>query len=473
LVEFLRSLLGMARRIALVTSDPGLSQVAKEAAGSERLELMRFETAEAALQADGLVGDAHIVVDEGVAGMSPFELLERLRDRHPEARPLLISRTPTFEGFVAGLRGGADDVLFPPVEPDALQRTIQADEGPAPSLDSVPVDALSESPALVGGHPLMKDVYRLILAFADHPAPVLITGETGTGKGVVARAIHAMSARRRAPFRVMNCAGIASGVLESEVFGHERGAFSGAEQSRRGYLEAVGRGTLLLDEIGDASAAFQSTLLRVLEERRYFRVGGDDEREFLGRVIAATNRNLRERVGEGRFREDLIFRLEVLHIHMPPLCERGGDLEILVDHFLTSQAEGAGRPRKQLSRNALRKLRRHPWSGNVRELAHVLARAEVLSPGPVIEARHVRLESGAGSQAAGSDDDRRDNPAGDHNPTGGTRSRRYVRPDDPAVERAKILQELRDAGWNRERAARSMGMHRATLWRRMKELGIE
>ncbi|MEX2529441.1 MAG: sigma-54 dependent transcriptional regulator [Gemmatimonadota bacterium] len=461
----------MSHRIVLVTSNPGLSKMAEEVAGVERLELTRFETAEAVLQADGTVADTCIVVDQGLTEMSAFDLVARLRERHPEARRVLVSHTPTFEGLVSGLRRGADDVLFAPVDPDQFVRAIWANEESWPTFESLPGDALSYCPTLVGGHPVMREVYRHILAFADRPAPVLITGETDTGKGVVARWVHAVSARRGEPFRVMNCAGIASGVLESEVFGHERGAFSGAEASRRGHLESAGRGTLLLDEIGDASAAFQSALVRVLEEGRYFRVGGDEERQFGGRVVAATNRDLHAQAAEGRFRQDLIFRLEVLNIHMPPLRERGSDLEHLIDHFLGSRARAEERPRKRVSGKALRKLRRHPWPGNARELAHCLERAEALSSGPLIEERDVRL--GAQGDPHGADEARRDGSVGGRDLGWSSRPQRYVSPDDPAVEEARIREALELEGGHQGRAAERLGMHRITLWRRMRRYGIE
>jgi transcriptional regulator with PAS, ATPase and Fis domain len=280
----------------------------------------------------------------------------------------------------------------------------------------------------------------------------MVTGETGTGKELVARAVHECSARRGGPFLAVNCASLAEGLLETELFGHLRGSFTGAVADKRGLFEAANGGTLFLDEIGDVSLGLQQRLLRVLQEREVRRVGAVRATPVDVRVVAATRRDLRREVAEGRFREDLFYRLNVFPISLPPLRDRAADIPLLVEAALAGM-RGA-RPRLACSPLAMRTLRAYPWPGNVRELLAALESAAIRADGDRIEAQHLpeevrsALERGAGE------------------------GERYRTHDAAGDERAAILAALEEAGGSRARAAEIMGMGRTTLWRKMRLYGI-
>ncbi len=316
---------------------------------------------------------------------------------------------------------------------------------------------------LVGTSEAMRRVYALIDRVASTDLPVLITGESGTGKEVVARAIHDAGARAKAPFMGINCGAIPANLLETELFGHERGAFTGADRARPGLLRAAGAGTVLLDEIGEMPLAMQPALLRVLEERKLRPIGGSAEEPVEARVLAATHRDLDELVRRGTFREDLVYRLRVVEVRVPPLRDRPEDIPALVDRFLTLFAARHQRPRGGVTREALRKLAGHPWPGNVRQLHHTLLNAWILGDGGEIGAADLELpgqivEPGAPTV--------RPRSAGRSRPTAN-------KEDHKAREKARILEALRAAGWNRLKAAERLGIPRRTFYRRLSEYGIQ
>jgi len=277
---------------------------------------------------------------------------------------------------------------------------------------------------------------------------VLVTGETGTGKELVARAIHDSSARRRGPFQAVNCASLAEGLLETELFGHVRGSFTGAVGDKQGLFEAAHGGTLFLDEIGDISLNLQQRLLRVLQEREVRRVGSVRATPVDVRVVAATRRDLRREVAEERFREDLFYRLNVFPITLPPLRERAADIPLLVEAAMAGARRT--RPRLACSPLAMRTLRAHSWPGNVRELMAALESAAIRADGDRIEAQHLPLEVRAPLE---------------HDAAGGDRYRVH---DAHGDERSTILAALEEAGGSRARAAEILGMGRTTLWRKMR-----
>ncbi|WP_025321018.1 sigma-54 interaction domain-containing protein [Deferrisoma camini] len=299
---------------------------------------------------------------------------------------------------------------------------------------------------IVGSHPSILRVIEKIEAVAPSEVSVLVSGESGTGKELVARAIHDLSLRSGKPFVKVNCAALAEGLLESELFGHVRGAFTGAVKDRPGRFEAAHGGTLFLDEIGETSPSLQVKLLRVLQEGEYERVGESVPRRSDVRIVAATNKDLRREVAEGRFREDLFFRLCVVPIELPPLRDRREDIPLLVDHFLKRLALREGR-RKVLAAAAYPILQRYSWPGNVRELENALAHAYVCSAGDVIQ-----------PQALPDHILRGEDPFGE--------------PDPYAEERDQIYAALEATGWNKGEAAKRLGWSRTTLWRRMRDLGI-
>jgi len=319
---------------------------------------------------------------------------------------------------------------------------------------------------IVGKTPRLRQIFDLIEVIKDTDSTVLITGESGTGKGLFARAIHELSPRREKPFVTVNCAALTETLLESEMFGHVKGAFSGAVADKIGRFEAAEGGTIFLDEIGEISPALQVKLLRVLQDRELERVGSSRTQPVDVRVIAATNRELREEMRAGRFREDLFYRLNVIPIVVPPLRERREDVPLLVENILASlRRRGLDRIRA-VSPEAMRCLMEYAWPGNVRELENVLERGAVCSRGPVLAAadlaEEVREPGRWGASETEGRGSRPPTPEGREDRPGATAS----------VERDGLLRVLEEHRWNRGAAAAALGMDRSTLWRKMKRLGI-
>ncbi|MFP4501966.1 MAG: sigma-54 interaction domain-containing protein [Candidatus Hydrogenedentota bacterium] len=306
---------------------------------------------------------------------------------------------------------------------------------------------------LVGESPAMQEVFRLIDLAAASEETILIHGETGTGKELVARAIHRRSTRRHAPLIAVNCAALSESLLESELFGHVKGAFTGAVRDKEGRFEAADGGTILLDEVGELTPLVQVKLLRVLQEHTIERVGESVSRRVDVRVITATHQNLRELAAEGRFRQDLYYRLHVFPIHVPPLRERPGDIEPLLSHFLARFRERTGKDIHGMTPEALRLVMDHDWPGNVRELENAVAHAFVTCPaGEITPADLPR-------------DLRQNKPGPNRQPAPAS-------PGNRQLSRPEIEHALHETGWNKAEAARRLGIDRTTLWRRMKSLGI-
>ncbi len=320
-----------------------------------------------------------------------------------------------------------------------------------PAEDEEPGDAPTAFGGLIGRAPAMRRVFQLIENLEHSEATVLITGESGTGKEMVARAIHAHSPRRDGPFVAVNCGALPADLLESELFGHVRGAFTGAVRDRVGRFELASSGTLFLDEIGDLPPPLQVKLLRVLQERTFERVGESKTRQTEARIVAATNVDLDRARAEGRFREDLYYRLRVVPVHVPPLRERREDVEILARHLFHRACLRNGRE-LILSPQALRALLAYPWPGNVRELENALEHAVTLCRGQTVQPEDLPAEITT-------------RPAAPHVPA-------TPGPAPAATEREQIRRALIDHNWSRGAAARALGMSRTTLWRKMRELGI-
>jgi len=306
----------------------------------------------------------------------------------------------------------------------------------------------------VGRHPAMIATYKLIGQVTDTRTPVLVRGETGTGKELIARAIHFNSRAAEEPFVALNCTAVAETLLESELFGHVRGAFTGAVTERRGRFELAGKGTLFLDEIGDTSLAFQAKLLRVLQEHEFVPVGGEKTRRTEARVIAATNRDLEALVREGRFREDLYYRLRVVEIRVPPLRERREDVSLLVSHFVERMSRDMHLGRVTVSPAALSALGTYDWPGNVRELENTLARAMVVTRGGVIGVEHLSLGAGRAVDPTG------------HGPAESGED------SLEAMERAHVERVLRKTGGNKRQAAQRLGVSRPTLDRLIEKYAL-
>jgi two-component system, NtrC family, response regulator AtoC len=391
-----------------------------------------------------------MLLDLRLPGMDGLRIVEALRLWGEGVPILMISGFGTIDSAVEALHLGADDFLGKPVEPDVLSARVAELLERRPGAELLPESSFH---GLVGRTAAMREVFDAVRRVAATEATVLVTGETGTGKELVARAVHHCSGRRGGPFLAVNCASLAEGLLETELFGHLRGAFTGAVADKPGLFEAAGGGTLFLDEIGDVSLGLQQRLLRVLQEREVRRVGAVRATPVDVRVVAATRRDLRREVAEGRFREDLFYRLNVFPISLPPLRERAADVPLLVESALAAM-RGA-RPRLACSPLAMRTLRAYPWPGNVRELMAALESAAIRADGDRIEAQHLpeevraALERGAAAEGE-----------------------RYRAHDAAGDERAAIVAALDEAGGSRARAAEILGMGRTTLWRKMRLYGI-
>lgn len=393
-----------------------------------------------------------LVLDLRMPGIDGFGLLEALRVWGDHIPVLIISGFGTVDIAVQAMQLGADDFLGKPVDPDVLSARVGALLERRPSIDTQ-----EPNPGgMVGRSAELREVLAAIRRVAPAEATVLVTGETGTGKELVARAVHDLSPRRNAPFVPVNCAGLSDGVLESELFGHVRGAFTGAVRDRVGVFEAAAGGTIFLDEIGDMSVALQLRLLRVLQEREVTRVGSTFPVKVDIRVVAATNRDLRARVAEGLFREDLYYRLAVFPIQVAPLRQRRSDIPLLIEHALaTLRAAGTGRQYLTCSPFAMRLLRAAEWNGNVRQLFGAVERAAIEAQFHRIEAQHLppEIREGAVSASPG-------------------REVRYRASGETNDEAAAIHAALEETGGALGRSAELLGMGRTTLWRKLRQYGL-
>jgi DNA-binding NtrC family response regulator len=395
-----------------------------------------------------------VITDVRMPGVTGDELLRAVRERRAEAPVIVITAFGSVEQAVEMVKAGAFQYLTKPFDPPDLLRIIeQALAESAPQREQARLRR--ESPAsparIIGASRPMRELFKLIGRAARSASTVLVTGESGTGKELVARAVHEASERGGA-FVAVNCAAIPAELIESELFGHTGNAFTGAKQARAGLFEAANGGTLFLDEIGELPLAVQPKLLRVLQEGAVRRVGADREREVSVRVIAGTNRDLEKEMMEGRFREDLFWRLNVIHLHVPPLRERAFDIPLLVEHFIAKAAEAVGSPPLDVSQEALAVLTAYSWPGNVRELENAIERAVALAEGarltPEDLPQRIRASGGAAAIIARSRE-----------------QRLTVR----ELEREFILQTLRETGGNKSRAAELLGLDRKTLHRKLNE----
>jgi two-component system response regulator AtoC len=385
-------------------------------------------------------------------------LLDHLRRTHPQLPIILMTAFGSIDTAIRAVKEGAFDYISKPFDIDALVTTVRRALETRHRLTEVE-DAL-ESEALtglVGRTPAMLEVYKLIARVSDASTAVLIIGESGTGKELVARAIHQHSPRRDQPFIGINCGALTETLLESELFGHVKGAFTGAISNKRGIFEQAGSGTVFLDEVSEMSPSLQVKLLRVLQEREVIPVGGNTPVRVHARIIAASNRDLEKLVSEGTFRSDLFFRLNVIQIHLPPLRERREDIPLLVTHFLRKHAP-QGRPSPSIAKQAMNRLLEYSWPGNVRELENVIERAIVLDQDGQI-----------------SEDDL---PPKLYSPTPCSTEDRLAElfsdlPSLAELEKRYLLYVLEMTGGNRKRAAEILRINRKTLYRMAARYGLE
>jgi two-component system nitrogen regulation response regulator GlnG len=372
--------------IWIVDDDASIRWVLEKALARENLETRSFANAREALAALDIDTPQVLVSDIRMPGESGLDLLTAVKARHPGLPVIIITAFSDLDSAVASFQGGAFDYLAKPFDIDkavalirrALEESLRED-----SVETIP----AETPEILGHAPAMQEVFRAIGRLSQSNVTVLITGESGTGKELVARALHKHSPRAQQPFIALNTAAIPKDLLESELFGHERGAFTGAQAMRRGRFEQAESGTLFLDEIGDMPFDLQTRLLRVLSDGHFYRVGGHQPVKANVRVIAATHQNLEQRVRDGLFREDLYHRLNVIRLRLPSLRERREDIAILVRHFLVQSAHQLGAEPKRMSDEALRFLSGLDLPGNVRQLENLCNWITVMAPGQTVEVK--------------------------------------------------------------------------------------
>ena len=451
----------MPRRILVVDDEPGI----RSALG----QLLEYEGYEVRTAADAVTGLAeydrfrpHLVfMDIKMAGMDGLEALRRLRQMDPGALVVMISGHATIKTAVEATQAGAYDLLEKPLDTDRVLLLLRnALEHVDLAAENARLRATVESRfEIVGRSFVIRALIDQIERVAPTPARVLVTGENGTGKELVARAIHKGSPRKARPFVEVNCAAIPSELIESELFGHMKGSFTGAVQDRAGKFEQADGGTLFLDEIGDMSASAQAKVLRVLQDGVVTRIGGSKPVKVDVRVVAATNKQLEEEIAAGRFREDLFYRLNVVPLAVPSLRERREDIPLLVHHFLALLARQDGLPAKAIDDAALQRLAELDWPGNVRELRNTVERLLILSSGARIALADVERLVGRRAAETGG--------------IGGLTEIGTFEEFKQAAERAYLLTKLRQFDWNVSETARALDMPRSNVYKKIERYGLQ
>jgi two-component system, NtrC family, nitrogen regulation response regulator NtrX len=449
----------MSHRILIVDDEAGIRQALKQVLEYEDLVV---RVAASGGEAITVYSDFHphlVFLDVKMAGLDGLETLSRLRDLDAKAQVVMISGHGTIATAVEATQRGAFDFLEKPLDTDRLLVTVRNALAHAELLDeNVRLREATENRfAMVGDSPALQTVHELIAKVGPTAARVLITGENGTGKELVARALHEASPRRDRPFIEVNCAAIPSELIESELFGHMKGSFTGAFADRAGKFEQADGGTLFLDEVGDMSLSAQSKLLRVLQEGVVTRIVGSKSIQVDVRVLAATNKDLDSEIAEGRFREDLLYRLNVVPIDVPPLRERREDIPALVAHFAEQLAASAGVPGRKFADDAVRRLQSRAWPGNIRELRNAVERALILASGKTVTGADIEhLLPGAAAVSDAPD-------------ASGTHTFETFKQE---AEKNFLAQQLREHDWNVSETARALKMPRSNLYKKIERYGL-
>ncbi len=458
----------------VIDDDRSIRWVLERALQRAEMEVTCFSSAAGIMQELAKSQPDVIISDIRMPGMDGLQLLREVNQTHPDLPVIIMTAHSDLDSAVSAFHGGAFEYLPKPFDLDeAVEQVRRACRQKDKRLAEAAADVQSSSPEIIGEAPAMQEVFRAIGRLARSHITVLINGESGTGKELVAQALHRHSPRAQAPFIALNMAAIPKDLLESELFGHERGSFTGAQNRREGRFEQADGGTLFLDEIGDMPAELQTRLLRVLADGEFYRVGGHMPIKVDVRIIAATHQDLERLVREGRFREDLFHRLNVIRVHLPSLRERREDVPVLMRHFLDRAAIELGVEAKTLSEDTLERLRQLDWPGNVRQLENTARWLTVMASGQEIHPEDLPPELVQ---------------SGDREVEGGdwrTALRSWARASlhqgqsglldqaMPAFETIMIETALAHTGGRRQDAARLLGWGRNTLTRKIKELGLE
>ena len=443
----------MTATVLIVDDEESTRLLCRDVAAESGLQTKMAATTEEALEILDQYPIDIVITDLRIPELGGIELLRRIRENHPQILVMVLTQYGTIESAVEATRMGAADYVTKPFHIPELHSKLER------ILHSLEIDQenrvlreqLRTRPGfagLIGISPKMQRVYRLIEKVCQHNYPVLILGESGTGKELVARSIHFSGPRKNKPFAPVDCSALVPTLIESELFGYVKGAFTGAMHTKQGLMEAAGSGTLFLDEIGDLPVDLQAKLLRALQEKEIKPVGSTDRIPIATRIIAATNRDLEAAVRQGSFRQDLFFRLNVVQIKMPPLRERKNDMPFLVNSFLERYAESSGHVRT-ISEDAMARLMAYDWPGNVRELENAIERAIALGSGPILHVGDLpsNLQYGSVERLPQNDE--------------------LHSLDD--LERRAILRALRETGGDKIAAARLLGIGKTTLYRKLKQ----
>jgi two-component system nitrogen regulation response regulator NtrX len=450
----------MSHRVLIVDDEAGIRQALKQVLEYEDLDVRVAASGGEAITVYSEFRPHLVFLDVKMAGLDGLETLTRLRDRDPGAQIVMISGHGTIATAVEATQRGAFDFLEKPLDTDRLLLTVRNALAHAELVgENARLREAAESRyVMVGASPALQTVRELIAKVGPTAARVLITGENGTGKELVARALHEASPRRDRAFVEVNCAAIPSELIESELFGHMKGSFTGAFADRAGKFEQADGGTLFLDEVGDMSLSAQAKLLRVLQEGVVTRIGGSKAIEVDVRVLAATNKDVEAEIAEGRFREDLLYRLNVVPIDVPALRDRLEDVPALVAHFADRLSAGAGVPGKKFAEDAVRRLQARSWPGNVRELRNAVERALILASGKVVTSADIdRLLPGGDGVVPASTE------------PGQAQTFETFKQE---AEKNFLAQKLREHDWNVSETARALKMPRSNLYKKIERYGL-
>ena len=457
------------KTILVVDDEPNYLIILSELLREEDYEVFTAANGADALKIVGQTDLDLLITDMRMPEMDGLELLKTVKAANPELPVIMITAFGEVEKAVEAMRAGAFNYLAKPFNNDELLVSVRKAVEHYEVIKEnkrlrAEISQQDSYASMVGKSPLMRKIYSLIDKVAPTPTSVLITGESGTGKELVARAIHGKSPRQQAPFISLNCAGLPENLLESELFGHEKGAFTGAVALRKGRFELADGGTLFLDEVGEMPLSLQTKLLRVIQERAFERVGGSTTLKVDVRIIAATNKDLKEEVDLSHFREDLYYRLNVVHVHLPPLRERSDDIPMLANHFVAKFAERLQRPALRIEPETIRFLSTLPWDGNVRELENTIERAAVLCADDTITPEDVQPEHDGGDDGAG---------WSEH-----LEIDKIIPPETPlpevmnAIEKKLVAKALEKSDNVQIRAAENLGITKSLLQYKMKKFGL-